>query len=134
MKKEDIENEIKKQLGLSLGTLSTGTAPLDISHSPEKEKRSDVGKKKPSRAKHSNIRVETTNTEVFRPGERQALDRIKEEAQLELGSERDKRARGEFKVSEDAKKFLAGNLKPLIYNPHYFLNCVFLPQENTCFP
>ena len=108
MNKEDIENEIKKQLGLSLSALPTGTAALDISQSPEKEKlkRSDVGgKKKYSKSKHSTIRVETTSCEVVRPGEREALDRIKEEAQLELESE--KRSR-DFKVSEDARKFLAG--------------------------
>ena len=107
MNKEDIENEIKKQLGLSLSALPTGTAALDISQSPEKEKlkRSDVGKKKHNKSKHSTIRVETTSCEVVRPGEREALDRIKEEAQLELESE--KRSR-DFKVSEDARKFLAG--------------------------
>ena len=113
MNKEDIENEIKKQLGLSLAGLPTGTAPLDISHSPEKERRSDVaGKKRHNKSKHSNIRVETTSCEVLRPAERLALDRMKEEAQLELASE--KRGR-EFIVSEDAKKFLAGKLlTPLI--------------------
>ena len=60
MNKEDIENEIKKQLGLSLSALPTGTAALDISQSPEKEKlkRSDVGKKKHSKATRRNSEPE----------------------------------------------------------------------------
>ena len=107
MNTEDIENDIKRQLGLSLSGLLTGTAPLDVSQSPEKEKRSDAGKKKQSRSRHSNIRVETTNTEVLRPGEREARDRIKEEAQLEL--QREKKAR-DFKVSDEARKYLEGKL------------------------
>ena len=106
MNKEDIENEIKKQLGLSLSGFPTGTAPLDISQTPEKEKkRLDVGKKKHSKSKHSNIRVESTNSEVLRPAERQALERFREEAQQEWETE--KRGK-DFKVSEDARKFLEG--------------------------
>ena len=112
MNKEDIENEIKKQLGLSLSGFPTGTAPLDISQTPEKEKkRLDVGKKKHSKSKHSNIRLETTNSEVLRPAERQALDRIREEAQLEW--EREKRGK-DFKVSEEARKFLEGNVQQIL--------------------
>ena len=113
MNKEDIENEIKKQLGLSLSGFPTGTAPLDISQSPEKEKkRLDVGKKHPKgRQRHSNIRLESTSCEVLRPAERLALERIREEAQQEL--EREKRAR-DFKVSEEARRFLEGKLSPPI--------------------
>ena len=112
MNKEDIENEIKKQLGLSLTGFPTGTAALDISQSPEKEKekkRLDVGKRKHPK-RHSNIRLESTSCEVLRPAERLALDRIKEEARLEL--EREKRGKRDFKVSEESRRYLEGNLPP----------------------
>ena len=108
MNTEDIENDIKRQLGLSLSGLLTGTAPLDVSQSPEKEKQSqsDGGKKKHSKTKHSNIRVETTSCQVMRPGEREALNRVKDEAVLELESEKRRR---DFQVSDHARKFLEGN-------------------------
>ena len=114
MNKETIEIEIKRQLGLSISGLPIGTAPLDTSQSPEKEKQSqsDGGKKKHSKTKHSNIRVETTSCQVMRPGEREALNRVKDEAVLELESEKKARKEGiqkDFQVSEHARKFLEGN-------------------------